>query len=160
MLASRGEFALFIDADLSLPIEEAGLLIDALRAGADVAIASRALPDSRIVGAPQRLRTTLGRAFNRVVQRALLPGIADTQCGFKAFRGDVARALFSRQRIDRFGFDVEILRLARRRGHRIAEVPVTCEYRAGSSVNRVRDGLSMLADLAAIRWREWKGDYE
>lgn len=160
MLAARGAYALFVDADLSLPIEDAGRFLDALRDGADVAIASRAHPDSRIVGAPQRLRAGLGRVFNWLVQRAALPGIADSQCGFKAFRGDVARALFARQRIDRFGFDVEVLRIARARGCRIVELPVTCEYREGSSVRRVRDGLSMLRDLAAIRWRERRGDYD
>jgi dolichyl-phosphate beta-glucosyltransferase len=160
MLASRGEYVLFADADLSLPIEDADRFVDVLRAGADVAIASRALPESRVVGAPQRLRTGLGRIFNWVVQRAALPGVADTQCGFKAFRGDLARTLFERQQTDRFGFDVEILRLARRRGARIVEVPVTCEYRAGSSVRRFRDGASMLGDLAAIRWREWRGEYD
>lgn len=160
MLASSGAYVLFADADLSLPIEDADRFLDVLLAGADVAIASRALPESRVVGVPQRLRTRLGRVFNWIVQRAALPGIADTQCGFKAFRGDVARALFERQRIHRFGFDVEILRIARRRGARIVEVPVTCEYREGSSVRRLRDGASMLWDLAAIRWRERRGEYE
>lgn len=159
VLASRGSAVLFLDADLSLPIEMADAFLDALRAGADVAIASRVLPGSRITGAPPRLRTRLGRLFNWIVQRTLLPGISDTQCGFKAFRGETARALFARQRVDRFGFDVEILRLARRRGYRIVEVPVACEYRPGSSV-RLQDGLSMLGDLAAIRWREWRGKYE
>lgn len=157
MLASRGEFVLFADADLSLPIEDADRFLDVLRHDAEVAIASRALPESRMVGAPQRLRAGLGRAFNRVVQYAALPGIADTQCGFKAFRGPLARDLFACQRSHRFGFDVEILRMARRRGARIIEVPVTCEYREGSSVRRVRDGASMLWDLVAIRWREWRG---
>lgn len=158
--ASRGEYVVFLDADLSLPIEDADRFLEVLRDGADVAIASRALPESRVLGAPQPLRTRLGRVFNWVVQRAALPGIADTQCGFKAFRGDLARRLFERQRSERFGFDVEILRMARRRGARIVEVPVTCEYREGSSVRRLRDGASMLWDLAAIRWREWRGDYD
>ncbi len=156
--ASRGDYVVFLDADLSLPIEDADRFLEVLREGADVAIASRALPESRVIGAPQHLRTRLGRVFNWVVQRAALPGIADTQCGFKAFRGDLARRLFERQRSERFGFDVEILRMARRRGARIVEVPITCEYRAGSSVRRLRDGASMLRDLAAIRWREWRGD--
>jgi len=160
MCASRGEYVLFADADLSLPIEDADRFVDVLRAGADVAIASRAHPESRVIGAPQRMRMSLGRVFNWIVQRAALPGVADTQCGFKAFRGDLARAIFPRQRSDRFGFDVEVLRLVRRRGGRIVEVPVTCEYREGSSVRRVRDGASMLGDLAAIRWREWRGEYD
>jgi dolichyl-phosphate beta-glucosyltransferase len=160
MQASRGEYVLFADADLSLPIEDADRFLDVLGAGADVAIASRALPESRMLGAPQRLRTGLGRLFNFVVQRAALPGVSDTQCGFKAFRGDLARRLFGRQQSHRFGFDVEILRMARRRGARIVEVPVTCEYREGSSVRRFRDGASMLRDLAAIRWREWRGAYD
>jgi glycosyltransferase involved in cell wall biosynthesis len=157
MLTSRGTYVLFLDADLSLPIEDADRFIAALVAGADLAIGSRALPASSVRGERQPLRQVLGRVFNWVVQRAVLPGLQDTQCGFKAFRGAIGRTLFRAQRIDRFGFDVEVLRLARRSGYRIVEVPVTCEYGPSSSVRRLRDGVSMLRDLVAILWHDWRG---
>jgi glycosyltransferase involved in cell wall biosynthesis len=160
VLASRGEYVLFADADLSLPIEDADRFVQALEGGADVAIASRALPESVERGGRQMLRHSLGRMFNWVVQRALLPGVHDTQCGFKAFRGSVARSLFAVQRIDRFGFDVEVLRIARLRGCRIVELPVTCIYHESSSVRRVRDGAVMLRDVAAIVWNDWRGYYD
>jgi dolichyl-phosphate beta-glucosyltransferase len=151
--ASKGAFVLFADADLSLPIEGARRFLEALQGGADIAVGSRVLPGSVETGERQRLRRSLGQLFNWLVQRLLLPGLGDTQCGFKAFRGEVARTLFPMQRIDRFGFDVEVLSIARRRGHRIVEVPVTCAYRPSSSVRRLRDGASMLRDLAVILWR-------
>jgi glycosyltransferase involved in cell wall biosynthesis len=159
VLASRGRYVLFADADLSLPIEGADRFVAVLEAGADLAIGSRALDQSRVLGERQRLRQSLGWMFNRVVQWTMLPGLRDTQCGFKAFRGEVARSLFSAQRIDRFGFDVEVLCIARQRGYRIVEVPVTCEYHASSSVRRLRDGLLMLRDLAEILWHDWRGRY-
>jgi glycosyltransferase involved in cell wall biosynthesis len=160
VLAAAGQYILFADADLSLPIEGADRFIAALEEGYDVAIASRALPESIETGTRQRLRHALGRAFNLVVQRVLLPGIGDTQCGFKAFNRDAAHALFRIQRIDRFGFDVEVLRLARRFGLRIVELPVTCEYHASSSVRRIRDGTAMLLDVSAIMLNEWRGRYD
>lgn len=159
VLASRGRHVLFADADLSLPIEGTDRFVAVLEAGADVAIGSRALDQSRVQGERQRLRQSLGRMFNRLVQWTVLPGLRDTQCGFKAFRGEVARSLFSAQRVDRFGFDVEVLHIARQRGYRIVEVPVTCEYHASSSVRRLRDGLLMLRDLAEILWHDWRGRY-
>jgi len=158
VLASRSAHALFADADLSLPIEAADRFLAALEAGADVAIGSRALPGSTVRGGP-RLRRLLGRLFNRVVRRIALPGLGDTQCGFKAFRGEIARSLFGVQRVDRFGFDVEVLCIARRRGYRVVEVPVVCEYHPGSSVRWIRDGLSMLRDLVVIMWHDWHGRY-
>lgn len=160
VLASRGEHVLFADADLSLPIEGVDRFVAALEAGADVAIGSRALAESSVRGDRQRLRHSLGRVFNWVVQRTALPGLRDTQCGFKAFRGAIARELFQAQHIDRFGFDVEVLRIALQRGHRVVEIPVTCEYHPTSSVRRLGDGISMLRDLVAILWHDWRGRYD
>lgn len=158
--ASRGDYVLFADADLSLPIEGTDRFLEALDKGAELAIGSRALDESAERGVRQPMRHWLGRAFNWVVQRTALPGLRDTQCGFKAFSGQVARKLFRVQRIDGFGFDVEILYIARRTGHSIVEVPVSCEYHSSSSVRRFRDGASMLGDLIAIRWNDWRGRYD
>jgi dolichyl-phosphate beta-glucosyltransferase len=158
--AATGRYVMFVDADLSLPIEGANRLLAALENGADVAIGSRRLEASVESGERQPMRRSLGRLFNWLVQRLLLPGISDTQCGFKAFRGPIARSLFQVQRIDRFGFDVEVLNIARRRGYRVVEVPVSCEYHSSSSVRRLRDGASMLADVGRILWRSARGDYD
>ena len=158
--ASRGAVVVCLDADLSLPIEESHRLVSAIEAGADVAIGSRALPDSVERGEPQRLRHLLSRLFNQIVRRVAVSGFADTQCGFKAFAGERARRLFRVQRLDGFGFDVEVLRIAIRRGYRVVEVPVTCEYRATSSVRKLRDGVSMLVDLARLRWHDARGHYD
>jgi len=102
----------------------------------------------------------LGRAFNWIVQRTVLPGIRDTQCGFKAFRGVLARKLFGVQTIDRFGFDLEVLRIARLRRYRIVEVPVACQYHPTSSVRCFRDGAVMLRDLVTVFGRAMTGRYD
>ena len=99
------------------------------------------------------LRSVMSRVFNQVVQAVALPGLADTQCGFKGFTAAAASRIFAKQQSDRFGFDVEALFLARKSGFRISEMPVTCVYHAGSSVNRVGDVLSMLGDVIAVRWK-------
>jgi len=160
VLASRGRYVAFVDADLSLPIEDADRFVAALESGADVAIGSRALPESSEGGAPQRLRQSLSRLFNWSVQRLAVRGLRDTQCGFKAFRGDRARAVFQYQRIDGFAFDVEVLRIAQRRAYRVVEVPVACEYHPSSSVQKFRHGAGMLRDLIRIRWYDARGFYD
>jgi dolichyl-phosphate beta-glucosyltransferase len=95
----------------------------------------------------------MSRMFNLVVQAVALPGLPDTQCGFKGFTAGAARTIFVAQQSDRFGFDVEALFLARKHGLKIEELPVTCRYHPGSSVNRIGDVFSMLADVVAMRWR-------
>lgn len=160
MMAARGDYVVFLDADLSLPIEGVSAFLEALRDGADVAIGSRTLAESQISGDRQHLRRSMGSLFNWLVQRLLLPGFADTQCGFKAFRREAARRIFAVQRIDRFAFDVEVLWLARRFGLRIVEVPVVCEYSSASSVRRFRDGVSILRDLLRIREQARRGAYD
>lgn len=159
VLRSRGRHVVTVDADLSLPIEDTDRFVHALEAGADLAIGSRALPDSVERGTQQPLRHSLSWLFNWIVQRLVVAGVRDTQCGFKAYRGDCARAIFGLQRITGFGFDVEVLRIAGRGGYRVVELPVVCEYHQTSSVRKFRHGLEMLGDLARIMWRDWRGDY-
>jgi dolichyl-phosphate beta-glucosyltransferase len=151
--AATGDRLVFIDADLSLPVEGLQPMFAMFDAGADVVIASRTVPGAHVVGAPPALRGVMSRVFNLVVQAVAVPGLADTQCGFKGFTADAARRIFARHQSDRFGFDVEALFLARQLGFRIVEMPVTCVYHAGSSVNRVGDVLNMLGDVLAVRWR-------
>ena len=121
--------------------------------GADVVIASRTAPGSRVEGAPPAMRDLMSKVFNLAVQALAVPGISDTQCGFKGFTAHAAKKIFSVAESDRFGFDVEALYLARRHGFRIDELPVICRYHGGSSVSRVSDGVRMFADILAIRRR-------
>jgi glycosyltransferase involved in cell wall biosynthesis len=150
MLEARGEWRLFSDADLSAPIEEIEKLWCAVdRDKALIAIGSRAL-DRSLIGVHQPgFRETAGKFFNAVMRIAIGLKISDTQCGFKLFRGDVAKELFSRQRLERFGFDVEVLFIADLRGYRIAEVPVRWNHVEGSKVS-VFNGLQAFLELAEI----------
>lgn len=150
---ARGERVAFIDADLSLPIEGLDGMMARFDTGADVVIASRTAPGSRVEGAPPAMRDVMSRLFNLAVQAAALPGFSDTQCGFKGFTETAAKTIFSVACSDRFGFDVEALYLAKRHGFRIDELPVICRYHGGSSVNRLSDGVRMFADVLAIRHR-------
>jgi len=152
-LEAKGDRRVFIDADLSLPIEGLDGMMARFDAGADVVIASRTAPGSRVEGAPPAGRDVMSKLFNLSVQTIVLPGIEDTQCGFKGFTARAADAIFTAARSDRFGFDVEALFLARKHGFRIDELPVVCKYHGGSSVNRLSDGARMFADLLAIRAR-------
>jgi dolichyl-phosphate beta-glucosyltransferase len=149
---SEGNQVLFSDADLSTPIEDWALL-DAALASADVAIGSRALSNSRVTRHQPRYREAMGRIFNRIVQRLAVSGIQDTQCGFKLFRGDVAREIFARSQIDGFAFDVEVLHLAQRAGYRIAEVAVTWENDERTRVHPIFDSARMFRDVVGIRVR-------
>jgi dolichyl-phosphate beta-glucosyltransferase len=148
-----GDRLVFIDADLSLPVEGLEDMMARFDAGADVVIASRTVPGSRVEGAPPAGRDLMSKLFNFAVQAIAVPGIGDTQCGFKGFTARAAKTIFSAARSDRFGFDVEALYLARKNGFRIDELPVTVRYHGGSSVNRVSDGVRMFADILAIRTR-------
>jgi dolichyl-phosphate beta-glucosyltransferase len=150
--ASSGALVLFSDADLSTPIEELTKLETALESGADVAIASRALKKSEIVIPQPTTRVLMGKVFNLLVQGLLLvPGVWDTQCGFKLFRGGTGRELFGMLKTDGFAFDVEVLHRARRRGLKIAEVPVRWSHSAPTKV-RWRHPLQMFWDLLRIRF--------
>ncbi len=152
MLRARGRWILMSDIDLSAPIEEIGRL-EALRGRADVMIASRARPGSRLeVRQPPR-REFLGRAFNVAVRLAALPGLFDTQCGFKLWSREAAARVFRRVRLERFAFDVESLWLARRLGFRVAEVAVRWRHDDRSAVRPLRDGARMGMDLLRILLR-------
>lgn len=159
MLEARGEWVLFTDADLSTPIEELEKLwCAAARERKEIAIGSRAL-DRSLIGVHQPgMREVAGRFFNRVMRMTIGLPISDTQCGFKLFRSDVARQVFSRQRLERFGFDVEVLFIARRLGYRIAEVPVVWNHAEGSKVGMLT-GLHAFAELAIIRGNAARGLY-
>jgi len=159
MLEAHGRLALFTDADLSSPIEELEKLLAAIRAGNQFAIGSRALDRSLIAVHQSRLRELAGIIFNAVVRFATGLPYLDTQCGFKLFVLDSSRIVFEQQRIEGFGFDPEILFLARRHGLRGAEVPVRWAHDPATKVHVVRDSLRMLGDLLYIRWNWFRGRY-
>ncbi len=156
---ARGRRVLFSDADLSTPIEDLEALERALDDGAAVAIGSRALRDSRVMVHQPWHRETMGKAFNLLVQALALPGIHDSQCGFKLFRLAEAQRLFGAQRLSGFSFDVEILFLARKFGFRVTEVPVSWYDSPSSRVDPVLDSARMLRDLFRIRWDWLRGRY-
>jgi glycosyltransferase involved in cell wall biosynthesis len=150
--ASRGERVLLMDADLATPIEELDALSQALDRGFRVATGSRAVPTSNVTRPQSPLRVLLGRAGNLWIRSLAVPGVHDTQCGFKLFDGAVARELFGRCREDRFGIDIEVLCLARRRmGLPIAEIGVRWEHQEGSKV-RWKDYVDVLVKVPRIVW--------
>jgi dolichyl-phosphate beta-glucosyltransferase len=153
VLAAAGEIVLFLDDDLSTPIGELDKAMSALEAGADIVIGSRAHPDSEIRVRQRRPREWMGKVFNVLVRLFVLPGerCRDTQCGFKAFRRAAARDIFARLRTTGFGFDVEVLALAREKGYRVVEIPVVwCDARP-SRVRIVGGSWGMLKELWRIR---------
>jgi glycosyltransferase involved in cell wall biosynthesis len=158
LLAARGTYALVCDADLSMPISEVDQLTRAACQGADIAIASREGAGARRYGEPL-YRHLMGRAFNTFVRWAVLPGIQDSQCGFKLFRGELARALARIQTIDGWGFDVELLGIARRWGARITEVPVAWYYARNSRIRPLRDAWHMAREVLAVRHNLRRGAY-
>ena len=159
MLEARGRVALFTDADLSSPIEEIEKLLAALAGGNDIAIGSRALDRSLISVHQSRHRELAGMVFNGFVRVITGLPFSDTQCGFKIFRREPARIIFEQQRIERFGFDPEILFLAKRHGLRTAEVPVRWAHDAATKVQVLRDSVMMFGDLLFIRWNWLLGRY-
>jgi len=159
MQEGTGQWLLFTDADLSTPIAEIEKLWNAVRDGdTAVAIGSRAL-DRSLIGVRQPVfRERAGQLFNWVMQRVLGLALKDTQCGFKLFRQDAARAIFERQKLDRFSFDAEALFLARKLGFAIREVPVRWNDVAGSKVS-IASGARSFADLLRVRLNDWRGIY-
>jgi glycosyltransferase involved in cell wall biosynthesis len=158
MQEARGRVALFTDADLSAPIEEAGKLIDALETH-DVVIGSRAMDRSLISVHESPFREFAGIVFNKIVRLILWLPFVDTQCGFKAFRRETCGILFEQQRIERFGFDPELLYLARHHGLHTVEIPVRWGHSPATKVNMMRDSLQMFMDVFTIRWNALKGRY-
>ncbi|MAE71162.1 MAG: glycosyl transferase [Gemmatimonadetes bacterium] len=151
VLASRGRRVLFSDADLSTPLSELAKLEAALADGIEIAVASRARRGAELRERQPFYRVLMGKTFNKMVQLFATPGIADTQCGFKLFDGDVARRVFTLSKIDGFGFDVEILFLARTAGFSIREIPVVWINDPHSTVNPIRDSILTFLDLVRIR---------
>lgn len=155
---ARGDYLLICDADLAVPIEEVGRFLPLLLQDYDIAIGSREAEGARRYGEPFH-RYLMGRVFNFIVRKLLLPCFHDTQCGFKCFRRDVAHDLFSINKIDGWGFDVEILYIAQLKNYRIAEVPVHWYYGEGSKVSPARDTWRILKEILEIRRNRKKGLY-
>jgi dolichyl-phosphate beta-glucosyltransferase len=150
---ARGDEILLTDADLSTPIEELEKLQAAIDRGAGVAIGSRAVRGSRVEVSQPVYRVLMGKAFNLIVQAVLLPGIWDTQCGFKLFRADVAHRVFAGLVTDGFGYDPEVLFRARRQGVKIAEVPVVWRNSAPTKVSPIRSSFDMFRHVIRIRFQ-------
>lgn len=153
MLRARGEYVFYMDADLSVPLAEIGVFLAyfAEHPEVDVLLGNRQHARSRIVRHQSPLRERMGKTFNRLLQTRGLASLHDTQCGFKAFRNDAAREIFSRQKLDGFAFDVEVLLLAQRLGFHIADLPVEWRNSADSRVRLVRDSFAMLRDMLRVR---------
>jgi dolichyl-phosphate beta-glucosyltransferase len=159
MLEGRGEYLFICDADLAMPIEEVSKFVPPALSDYDVAIASREAPGAVRYNEPW-YRHLMGRVFNLIVRLLAVPGIQDTQCGFKCFRREAARALFAIQTIDGWAFDVELLHAAQRRGYRLIEVPIHWYYGKESRINPVRDSLIMLVEVLRIRRNGRAGLYD
>jgi glycosyltransferase involved in cell wall biosynthesis len=160
VLAAKGQYVLFTDADLSAPIGEITKLLDvAMNEGADVVIGSRSVDRAYIEKHQSRFRELGGIAFNFMVRVLLGLRLHDTQCGFKLFNRARSRPLFERLTTNGFGFDPELLFLAKRHGLVIREVPVRWSHSEGSKVNPIRDGFRMITDLVRFRWNALTGRY-
>ena len=159
MLHATGEILLFSDADLASPIEEAEKLFAAIAGGADIAIGSRWINAGLQTQRQPIHRQLMGRTFNILMRLVLGLGYKDTQCGFKAFKRSTAQILFQFQKIERWGFDPELLYLARKFGLKVVEVPVAWAHQEGARINPVRDGLRMIGDLWTVRWNALRGKY-
>jgi len=160
MLHSQGSIVLFSDADLSSPIEEAPKLFRALEEGADVAIGSRWLRAETQTRRQPLHRQLFGRVFNLALRVTLGLQFADTQCGFKAFKQAAVKAIFPLQKIERWGFDPEILFLARKLGFKTKEVPVAWGHSGGTRINPVIDGSRMVLEMLRVRWWSITGKYD
>ena len=152
MLAALGEYGFLCDADLSMPVDQIGRFLPPAIQGADIVVGSREMPDSRRYEEPAH-RHMMGRVFNLIIRVLAIPGIRDTQCGFKCYRVETTAALFEKQSLVGFAFDVELLCLARRAGLRVQEIAIDWYYREGSKVRPVRDAAKMAWDVLKIRWR-------
>jgi len=166
MLAARGRYRVFTDADLAYPVDEIAHMVRQLETGSDVAIACRVLPESRYLMSPSFFhylytRHVMSRVFNRVVRLVLLPGILDTQAGLKGFTARATELIFPRLTIAGFGFDVELLYIAKQHGLTVAQAAVHYRYDdEPSTVRFAADAVEMLEDLVKIRWNAWRGRYD
>jgi dolichyl-phosphate beta-glucosyltransferase len=158
MQQARGDYLFLCDSDLSMPIDEVAKFLPPALDSYDVAIASREIPGARRYGEPP-YRHLMGRTFNLIVRLLAVPGVQDTQAGFKCFRRQAARQLFPLQTIKGWGFDVEVLFIARKRGLRIVEVPIHWYYMNRSRVRPVRDTYNMFREVLKVRLNNWRGRY-
>jgi dolichyl-phosphate beta-glucosyltransferase len=159
MLAAHGEYRFICDADLSMPIDEVDKFLPPHLAGYDIAIASREAPGAVRYAEPW-YRHLMGRVFNTIVRLFAVPGLQDTQCGFKMFRADVAESLFPLQTMNGWSFDVEILYAALRWGYTIVEVPIHWYYKDNTRIHPIRDSLDMFAEVFKIRRNGQRGLYK
>jgi len=158
MLASQGEYRFMCDVDLSMPVNEVNQFLPPMLTDFDIAIASREAPGEIRYGEPY-YRHIVGRIYNGLIRFLALPGLQDTQCGFKCFRGEVAEDLFRRQTLPGWSFDVEILFIARMSGYKTIEIPIQWYYDAHSKISVGRDSFKMGVDLLKIRWNALRGVY-
>ncbi len=159
MLAAQGEYRFMCDADLSMPVEEISKFIPPALDDFEIAIASREAKGAVRYNEPV-YRHLGGRGINFIIQALILPGLNDTQCGFKCFRADVAEYVFRRQTLHGWSFDIELLYIARRRGHRIIEIPIHWYHHGDSKVSALRDALRMIGDIFRIRTNARRGLYD
>jgi dolichyl-phosphate beta-glucosyltransferase len=159
MLHAQGEILLFSDADLSSPIAEADKLFAAIADGADIAIGSRWLRSDLQTQRQPLYRQFFGRIFNLLLRTTLGLNFKDTQCGFKAFTRRTVETIFPLQRVERWGFDPELLYLARKFGFKVIEVPVSWAHREGTRISPLRDGPAMFMEMLKIRWNALSGKY-
>jgi dolichyl-phosphate beta-glucosyltransferase len=159
MLHARGQYRFVCDADLSMPVEETSKFIPPALGDFEIAIASREAPGAVRYDEPS-YRHLGGRAINLLIRLLILPGLNDTQCGFKCFRADVAEELFQQQTLTGWSFDIEILYLARRKKIRVREIPIHWYFDADSKVKAVRDALRMIGDIFRIHINALRGRYD
>lgn len=159
MLAARGEYRFMCDVDFSMPVSEINHFLPPALNGYGAAIASREAPGAKRYGEPA-YRHLVGRIFNTLIRLIALPGLQDTQCGFKCFRAEVAEEVFRRQILGGWSFDVEVLFIARQLGYRIVEVPIPWYYNPGSKISVLRDSGQMAFDLLKIRLNGLRGRYQ
>jgi dolichyl-phosphate beta-glucosyltransferase len=160
MLHANGSILLFSDADLSSPIEEAQKLFAAIAAGADVAMGSRWVQSSLQTERQPLHRQLFGRIFNLMLRITLGLKFKDTQCGFKVFTRAAAKKIFRLQQIERWGFDPELLYLAKKFGFKVEEVPVVWGHSGGTRISPLRDGTRMFLEMLRVRWNDLSGKYE
>ncbi len=159
MLTAQGEYRFMCDADLSMPVEEIVKFIPPALEGFDMAIASREAKGAVRYNEPA-YRHIGGRGINFIIQAMILPGLNDTQCGFKCFRADVADDIFSLQTLPSWSFDIELLYIARKRGYRIKEIPIHWYHHSETKVSALRDALQMIVDIFRIHVNARRGSYK
>lgn len=158
MMAGRGRYLFMCDSDLSMPIAEVCKFLPTALGEYDIAIASREGPGARRYGEPP-MRHLMGRVFNLIIRVLAIPGLQDTQCGFKSFRREVAQEVFSALTMGGWAFDVEALFIALRRGYRVLSVPINWYFDADSRVRPLQDTWNMVRDVLKIRMNGWRGVY-